>query len=44
MTVFFHKELNYEILKELKNEILVVKMYPDGVTTNSSGGVKSIDL
>lgn len=44
MSVFFHKDLNYEILKELKNEILVVKMYPDGVTTNSSGGVKSIDL
>ncbi len=44
MTIFFHKELNYEILKELKSEILAIKMYPDGVTTNSSGGIKSIDL
>jgi len=44
MTVFFSKELNYEILRELKNEIIAVKMYPDGVTTNASGWVGSIDL
>lgn len=44
MTIFFHEWLNYEILKELKNEILSIKMYPDWVTTNSDWWVKSIDL
>lgn len=44
MTVFFHEELNYEILKNLKPEILAIKMYPDWVTTNSDGWVKKIDL
>lgn len=44
MTIFFHEWLNFEILKELKNEILAIKMYPDWVTTNSDWWVKSIDL
>ncbi len=44
MTVFFYEGLNYEILKELKNEILAIKMYPDWVTTNSNWWIKSIDL
>jgi dihydroorotase len=29
MTIFFHEELNYEILKELKPKIIAIKMYPD---------------
>ncbi len=44
MTIFFHEDLNYEILKDLKNEILAIKMYPDWVTTNSDGWIKTIDL
>lgn len=44
MTIFFHEDLNYELLKELKEEILAIKMYPDWVTTNSDWWVKKIDL
>ena len=44
MTIFFHEWLDFEILKDLKNEILAIKMYPDWVTTNSDGWVKTIDL
>jgi len=44
MTIFFHEELNYEILKELKPKIIAIKMYPDWVTTNSEWWVKIIDL
>jgi dihydroorotase len=29
MTIFFHEDLNYEILKDLKEEIIAIKMYPD---------------
>lgn len=42
MTVFFHSELNYEKLKELKNEILSVKLYPEWITTNSIGWATNI--
>ncbi|MDD5769427.1 MAG: dihydroorotase [Candidatus Gracilibacteria bacterium] len=42
MTVFFSEELTFEILKQLKSEILSVKLYPEGVTTNSQGGAKNI--
>ncbi len=44
MTIFFYEVLIYEILIDLKNEILAIKMYPDWVTTNSNWWVKSIDL
>lgn len=42
MTVFFNGWLDYEILKELKNEILSVKLYPEWVTTNSTWWVNNI--
>lgn len=44
MTIFFHEWLNFDLLKELKQEILAIKMYPDWVTTNSDWWVKTIDL
>lgn len=44
MTVFFHEWLDFETLKNLKEIILSVKMYPDWVTTNSDWWVKVIDL
>jgi dihydroorotase len=41
MTLFFR---NYprELLEELRNELFAIKLYPEGVTTNSSGGVSDL--
>ncbi len=44
MSIFFKSNYDYKFLDSLKNEILVVKLYPSGVTTNSEGGVVSVDL
>ena len=43
MTLFFQ---NYEreFLEAMKDEIFAIKLYPAGITTNSSGGVASFDL
>ncbi|MEA2050664.1 MAG: dihydroorotase [Campylobacterota bacterium] len=42
MTLFF-KPYSYEFLKSVKDEISAIKLYPAGITTNSEGGVESID-
>jgi len=42
MTLFF-KEYSKEFLKDVKEEILAIKLYPAGITTNSEGGVSAID-
>ncbi len=39
----FMKEYSESELKELKDEIFAIKLYPAGITTNSEGGVKSIE-
>ena len=44
MSLFFQKDYSYEFLKELKDEILVVKLYPAGATTNSESGVVDFDV
>jgi dihydroorotase len=44
MSLFFKKEYDKKFLESVKDEILVVKLYPSGATTNSEGGVVSIDL
>lgn len=44
MTVFFNDKLNYDTLKELKDYIVAVKLYPAWITTNSEWWVESIDL
>ncbi len=44
MSLFFQKDYNYEFLKELKDEILVVKLYPAGATTNSESGVVNFNI
>ena len=41
MTVFF-RDFSESELEQLKDEIIAVKLYPDGVTTNSAGGVTSL--
>jgi len=42
MTLFFQK-YNKEFLESVKDDILAVKLYPAGITTNSESGVSSID-
>lgn len=42
MTLFF-KPYTKEFLEDLKDEISAIKLYPAGITTNSEGGVSSID-
>ncbi len=44
MTLFFKSNYSYDFLKDIKDEILSIKLYPDGATTNSDGGVASFDL
>ena len=44
MTLFFKDSYNYDFLKEIKDEILAIKLYPAGITTNSEGGVSSLSL
>lgn len=43
MTLFY-KNYSKEFLEEVQDEILAIKLYPDGVTTNSDGGVKEFDI
>ena len=43
MTLFFKSDYDYDFLKEAKNHIKAIKLYPAGITTNSEGGVSSID-
>lgn len=44
MTLFFKNDYSYEFLKEAKKHISAIKLYPSGVTTNSEGGVSSMDI
>lgn len=44
MTIFFQIDYSYEFLKDIKDEILAIKLYPFGVTTNSETGVASMDV
>ena len=44
MTLFFRNDYTYEFLKEAKEHISAIKLYPSGVTTNSDGGVSSMDI
>jgi len=43
LTLFF-KNYDYEFLKDIKEHILAIKLYPAGITTNSEGGVSKIDI
>jgi len=42
MTLFF-KPYTFKFLEDVKDEISAIKLYPAGITTNSEGGVESID-
>ena len=42
MTLFF-KPYTKDFLESIKDKITAIKLYPAGITTNSEGGVESID-
>jgi dihydroorotase len=44
MTLFFKNDYDFEFLKSVKDEIMAIKLYPAGITTNSEGGVSTIDV
>ena len=44
MTLFFKNNYDYEFLKKVKKDIAAIKLYPSGITTNSEGGVSSMDI
>ena len=44
MTLFFKDSYDEEFLKSIKDEVLAIKLYPSGITTNSEGGANLQDL
>lgn len=44
MTVFYAKDFDVEALEGIREHITAVKYYPMGITTNSEGGLASIDV
>ncbi|WP_353662053.1 dihydroorotase [Hydrogenimonas sp. SS33] len=44
MTLFFRSDYTPAFLEEVKEEILAVKLYPAGITTNSEGGVSGFEM
>ncbi|BCD68523.1 dihydroorotase [Nitratiruptor sp. YY09-18] len=44
MTLFFRPEYDYEFLEQVKDDILAIKLYPAGITTNSEDGVDNFSV
>jgi dihydroorotase len=44
VTLFFRNDYTYEFLENIKEEIIGIKLYPAGITTNSETGVSSMDV
>lgn len=44
VTLFFKNDYSYEFLEDIKNDIIGIKLYPAGITTNSETGVSSMDI
>jgi len=44
MTLFFKDNYTKEFLTEVKDQITAIKLYPSGITTNSDGGVRTMDM
>lgn len=44
VTLFFKNDYSYSFLEEIKDEIIAIKLYPAGITTNSETGVSSMDV
>ena len=43
MTLFFQEDYDKEFLARVREDILAIKLYPAGITTNSEGGAASLD-
>ena len=44
MTLFFKSDYTFDFLKDIKDDIIAIKLYPAGITTNSEDGVSSMDI
>lgn len=44
VTLFFKDDYSYEFLENIKDDIIGIKLYPAGITTNSETGVSSMDV
>ena len=44
VTLFFKSDYSYSFLEDIKDEIIAIKLYPAGITTNSETGVASMDV
>ncbi len=44
MTLFFKDSYDFDFLKKIKKEIIAIKLYPAGITTNSDDGVTGFDI
>jgi len=44
MTLFFTSDYSKDFLRQIKDKITAIKLYPSGITTNSEGGVKTMDM
>lgn len=44
VTLFFQADYSFEFLEDIKDEIIGIKLYPAGITTNSETGVSSMDV
>jgi len=44
VTLFFKDDYSYDFLEDIKDEIIAIKLYPAGITTNSETGVSSMDI
>lgn len=44
VTLFFQADYSYEFLADIKDDIIGIKLYPAGITTNSETGVSSMDV
>ena len=44
MTLFFKPTYTKEFLKSIKDELVAIKLYPAGITTNSEGGLSGFDV
>jgi len=44
VTLFFQNNYSYEFLNDVKDDIIAIKLYPAGITTNSETGVASMDV
>jgi len=44
MTLFFKSTYTKEFLEDIRDDLVAIKLYPAGITTNSEGGVSGFDL